>query len=213
MPCNVALTATFKSISRGALNSNPSPARCSPLSQTQKQHVLADISNSNVHTTIAYTHTHICTYTHSHNMNYTLLLLLLFELSAATPPPASTQHPAITTIPSGGQAVEGTAVDVFCLLSNERRNVTVGPSAGPSQPSIHTCGISAVYQTAGRQLCSLFLSSWFYFYLGFLSSLPVQYCMCLSPVYFLITTHAEAQVCFAGTPLRSLPPPHPTSLT
>lgn len=184
MPCNVALTATFKSISRGALNSNPSPARCSPLSQTQKQHVLADIANSNVHTTIAYTH--ICTYTHSHNMNYTLLLLLLFELSAATPPPASTQHPAITTIPSGGQAVEGTAVDMFCLLSNERRNVTVGPSAGPSQPSIHTCGISAVYQTAGRQLCSLFLPL-LPFLPGFISisaSSPHSLCstVCASPL-------------------------------
>lgn len=49
-------------------------------------------------------------------------------------------------------------MDMLCLLSNERRNVTVGLSAGPSQPSIHTCGISSVYQTAGRQLCSLFLS-------------------------------------------------------
>ena len=49
-------------------------------------------------------------------------------------------------------------MDMFCLLSNERRNVTVGLSAGPSQPSIHTCGISTVYQTAGRQLCSPILS-------------------------------------------------------
>ncbi len=103
----------------------------------------------------------VSTNAYPHTCTYTFLyceLLLLFQLSAATPPPASTQHPEITAFPSGRQAVEGTAMDMFCLLSNERRNVTAGLSAGPSQPSIHTCGISTVYQTAGRQLASLFLS-------------------------------------------------------
>lgn len=104
-----------------------------------------------MHTTIAYSH--ICTYSHFCIVNYSPSSP---SLSAA--PPASTQHPEITAFPSGRQAVEGTATDMLCLLSNERRNVTVGLSAGPSQPSIHTCGISSVYQTAGRQLCSLFLS-------------------------------------------------------
>ncbi len=144
-----------------------------------------------------------------------IILLPLFQLWAAPPPPASTQHPEITAFPSGRQAVEGTAMDVFSLLSNERRNATVGLSAGPSQPSIHTCGISTVYQTAGRQLCSLFLtlllSFSFSFSLSFFPSIPLT--LSVSPQYVPLTLsisdhkQAEAQVCFAGTPLPASPSP------
>ncbi len=106
-------------------------------------------------------------------------------------------------------------MDVFSLLSNERRNATVGLSAGPSQPSIHTCGICTVYQTAGRQLCSLFLtlllSFSFSFSLSFFPSIPLT--LSVSPQYVPLTLsisdhkQAEAQVCFAGTPLPSSPSP------
>lgn len=194
------------------------PLLCSLLSSfflRQKQHTLADIGNSNVHTTIAYPHT--CTYTHSYSVNYTLPWLPLFQLSAATPPPASIQHPEITAFPSGRQesrqAAEGTAMDMFCLLSNERRNVTVGLSAGPSQPSIHTCGINAVYQTAGRQLCSLLLPLSFSLYLSFFPSLSLHLysTVCASPCLFLTTNKQRPR---SALPVRlSLPPPHPPSLT
>lgn len=104
-----------------------------------------------------FTHMHISTLLYCELVSFPALLLQLLAC-----PPASTQHPEITAFPSGRQAgrqaVEGTATDMLCLLSNERRNVTAGPAAGRSQPSIHTCGISSVYQTAGRQLCSQFLS-------------------------------------------------------
>lgn len=151
-------------------------------------------------------------------MDCILLLPHLSQLSAATPPPASTQHPEITVFPSGGQAVEGTAMDMFCLLSNERRNVTVGLSAGPGQPSIHTCGISSVYQTAGRQLCSLFLSPLFPPHSAPTSaSLPrsllqhLYSTACASACLFLIINKQQRR---SALPVRLfLPPPRPTSLT
>lgn len=156
IPCNVALTATFKSISRGALNSNPPTAHCSPLSQTHthtKKNILCQTEIQRYskqqceHHTIA--DPHACRYTHFYTENYPAL-----SLSALSSYPSSCLHPAPrdNSLPfrrTGRQAVEGTAMDMFCLLSNERRNVTVGLSAGPGQPSIHTCGISTVYQTAG----------------------------------------------------------------
>lgn len=70
-----------------------------------------------------------------------ILWITLFHFSLSSQqllplPPASIQHPEITAFPlgrqAGRQAAEGTAMDMFCLLSNERRNVTVGLSAGPS---------------------------------------------------------------------------------
>jgi len=153
-------------------------------------------------------------------VNYTIRLLLLFQLSAAAPPPASTQRPEITAFPSGRQAVEGTAMDVFCLLSNERWNVTEGLSAGPSQPSIHTCGISTVSQTSGRQLCSTFLSSSSILFVSqpslslSLSLSPSAflhlYSMCLSPS---ISDHKQAAGPGSALPVRlPPPPPHPTAV-
>lgn len=117
--------------------------------------------------------------------------------------PSSFLHPASRDNSHPfGQAVEGTAMDMLCLLSNERRNVTVGLSAGPSQPSIHTCGISSVYKTAGRQLCSPFLSLPLpfssSFYLSFTLSISLTrsaslpYCLCASlPVYFWSQTSRD----------------------
>lgn len=225
MPCNVALTATFKSISRGALNSSPPPLLTALLflrhTHTQKKTYFGrlrckDIANSNVNTTV---YPHTCTYTHCYTVNYPAP-----SLSALSSYPSSCLHPAPrdNSLPfgqAGRQAVEGTAMDMFCLLSNERRNVTVGLSAGPSQPSIHTCGISTVYQTAGRQLCSLFLSLAFFLSQSLSASFSQSpsvflqlYSMCLS---LSISDHkrAEAQVCLAGTPRLASPSPNIVDLT
>ncbi|TNN76034.1 hypothetical protein EYF80_013797 [Liparis tanakae] len=115
--------------------------------------------------------------------------------------PSSCLHPAPrdNSLPfgqAGRQAVEGTAMDVFCLLSNERWNVTEGLSAGPSQPSIHTCGISTVYQTSGRQLCSTLPAS-------------LQYVPLL---LFLITNKQQDPGLLRRWVRLSPPPPHPTAV-
>lgn len=136
-----------------AKQQSPHCSLLSSFSDTQKKNILCQTAIQRYskqqceHHTIAYPHA--CTYTHFYTENYPAL-----SLSALSSYPSSCLHPAPrdNSVPfrqAGRQAVEGTAMDMFCLLSNERRNVTVGLSAGPGQPSIHTCGISTVYQTAG----------------------------------------------------------------
>lgn len=156
----------------------------------------SNIGNSKVRIQIAYTHTFI-------SLLWITLSPCFFSFSSF---PSSCLYPEITAFPLGRQAVEGTFMDVFSLLSNERRNVTVGLSTGPSQPSISTCGISSVHQTAGRQLCSRF---------SFLSRHPSLYLpqsLCISTVcLFPITSKQRPR---SASPVRlSQPAPHPTPLT
>lgn len=141
----------------------------------------------------------------------------LSSYTTSAPAPASTLHPQITAVASGSQAELETAMDMFCLLSNEHRNVTVGLSAGAGQPSIHTCGISTVYQAAGRQLCSprlcLSLSpAMLVFFIIIIISVSLQLftSMCASTKLRLITNKHRAQTALLSQPF---PASTPTSLT
>lgn len=137
----------------------------------------------------------------------------LFQLSAASP--SSCLHPSypeITAFPSGTgrQAAEGTAMDVFCLLSNERRNVTVGLVCW-SQPAKHPYmwnqhSLSNSWQTALLPRFSSLLS--FSFSLSPLRrSASLQYVPL--PVYFWSQTSRERPR--SALPVRlSLPSPSPS---
>ncbi|KAJ4938245.1 hypothetical protein JOQ06_002870 [Pogonophryne albipinna] len=70
--------------------------------------------------------------------------------------PSTCLYPEITAFPLGRQAVEGTFMDVFSLLSNERRNVTVC-FPGTPLPACPSPNIIDLTQTSqmkdGRELC------------------------------------------------------------
>lgn len=151
-----------------------------------------------------------------------ILWITLFHFSLSSQqllplPPASIQHPEITAFPlgrqAGRQAAEGTAMDMFCLLSNERRNVTVGLSAGPS---IHVESAQSIKQLAD--------SSALHFYL-FLSLflLPIPASFSRAPALIFSFTERASSFLFliankqmprSVLPLQLCPPPpHPASST
>lgn len=104
-------------------------------------------------------------------------------------------------------------MDMFCLLSNERRNVTVGLSAGPS---IHVESAQSIKQLAD--------SSALHFYL-FLSLflLPIPASFSRAPALIFSFTERASSFLFliankqmprSVLPLQLCPPPpHPASST
>lgn len=137
-----------------------------------------DTANSNVNTTQLLIHTHAGI----HISILRITLLFLFQLSAAIPPRASTQHPEITAFPSGGQAGR------HCYLMSVGMSPWACLLVPASQASIHVESAQSIKQLADSSALSLLLSSSSSLYL----SLFLPICLTLSaslryvpiPVYF-----------------------------
>lgn len=140
MPCNVALTGAFKSISRGALNSNPPTARCSSLPHTHTHKNTFTDRDTKIHHNCFSPHMQVYGFLWSE-------LACCFSFSCA-----STQLPEITALPAGSQAGRRCRGEPWMCSACYLMSVGMSPRAclpvPGSQASTHVESASSIKQLA-----------------------------------------------------------------